>query len=54
MSVNVATVVLLDSAVPSVAALSFVALRLRGDRLNGLRLSLGLAAVALVVAVLWQ
>jgi len=41
-------------ALAVVAALSFVALRLRGDRLNGLRLSLGLAAVALVVAVLWQ
>src|SRR5881396_2814798 len=41
-------------ALAIVAALSFVALRLRGDRLNGLRLSLGLAAVALVVAVLWQ
>ena len=41
-------------ALAVVAALSFVALRLRGDRLNGLRLSLGLAALALVVGVLWQ
>jgi len=36
-----------------VAALSFLALRLRGDRVNGLRLSLGLAAVALVVGLIW-
>jgi len=36
-----------------VAALSFLAFRLRGDRLNGLRLSLGLAAVALVVGLIW-
>jgi len=36
-----------------VAALSFLAFRLRGDRLNGLRLSLVLAAVALVVGLIW-
>jgi hypothetical protein len=36
------------------AALSFVAFRLRGDRLNGLRLSLAFAALALVVGVIWQ
>jgi PTS system mannose-specific IID component len=41
-------------ALAVVAALGFLALRLRGDRLNGLRLSLGLAAVALVVGVIWQ
>jgi mannose PTS system EIID component len=37
-----------------VAALGFLALRWRGDRINGLRLSLGVAAVALVVALIWQ
>ena len=37
-----------------VAALSFLAMRVRGDRLNGLRLSLALAAIALVVGVIWQ
>jgi len=41
-------------ALAVVAALGFLGLRLRGDRLNGLRLSLGLAAVALVVGVIWQ
>ncbi len=41
-------------ALAIVAALGFLALRLRGDRVNGLRLSLGLAAVALVVGVIWQ
>src|SRR3989442_59077 len=40
-------------ALAIVAALSFLAFRLRGDRLNGLRLSLALAAVALVVGLLW-
>jgi len=30
-----------------------VAMRLKGDRLNGLRLSLGLAAVALAVGLIW-
>ena len=41
-------------ALAIVAALSFLAMRLRGDRLNGLRLSLGLAAVALLAGVIWQ
>ncbi|HLZ46707.1 MAG TPA: PTS system mannose/fructose/sorbose family transporter subunit IID [Gemmatimonadales bacterium] len=41
-------------ALAGVAALSFLALRWRGDRINGLRLSLGLAALALVVALVWQ
>jgi PTS system mannose-specific IID component len=36
-----------------VAALGFLALRVRSDRLNGLRLALGLAAVALVVGWIW-
>ncbi len=36
-----------------VAALAFLALRWRGDRLNGLRLALGLAAVALIVGWIW-
>lgn len=40
-------------ALAVVAALSFLALRLRGDRLNGLRLSLALAAVALVAGLIW-
>ena len=40
-------------ALAIVAALSFLALRLRGDRINGLRLSLALSAVALVVALIW-
>ena len=37
-----------------VAALSFLALRWRGDLINGLRLSLGAAALALVVGLIWQ
>lgn len=37
-----------------VAALSFLLLRLRGDRVNGLRLSLVMAALALVVGALWR
>ena len=41
-------------ALSIVAALSFLGFRLRGDRLNGLRLSLALAALALVVGVIWQ
>jgi mannose PTS system EIID component len=41
-------------ALAVVAALSFLALRWRGDRLNGLRLSLGVAALALVAALIWQ
>jgi PTS system mannose-specific IID component len=41
-------------ALAVVAALGFLGLRLRGDRVNGLRLSLGLAAVALVVGAIWQ
>jgi PTS system mannose-specific IID component len=41
-------------ALAAVAALGFLALRWRGDRINGLRLSLGLAALALVVALVWQ
>jgi mannose PTS system EIID component len=41
-------------ALAVVAALGFLALRWRGDRINGLRLSLGLAALALVVALVWQ
>ena len=41
-------------ALAIVAALSFLAFRLRGDRINGLRLSLFLAAVALVVGLIWQ
>ena len=40
-------------ALAIVAALSFLLLRLRGDRLNGLRLSLAVAALALVAGVLW-
>ena len=40
-------------ALAIVAALSFLALRLRGDRINGLRLSLALSAVALVVGLIW-
>lgn len=40
-------------ALAIVAALSFLAFRWRGDRLNGLRLSLGLAALALAAALLW-
>lgn len=35
------------------AGLAFLALRWRGDRLNGLRLGLGLSAVALVVGWIW-
>jgi mannose/fructose/N-acetylgalactosamine-specific phosphotransferase system component IID len=35
------------------AGLAFLALRWRGDRLNGLRLALGLGAVALAVGWLW-
>ena len=42
------------AALAGVAAVSFVLLRWRGDRLNGLRLSLGIAALALVVALVWQ
>jgi PTS system mannose-specific IID component len=41
-------------ALAGVAALSFLILRLRGDRLNGLRLSLILAALALVVGAIWR
>ena len=40
-------------ALAIVAALSFVALRWRGDRLNGLRLALGISAVALVIGLIW-
>ena len=40
-------------ALAIVAGLSFLALRLRGDRLNGLRLSLVIAALALIAGVLW-
>jgi PTS system mannose-specific IID component len=40
-------------ALAIVAALSFVALRWRGDRLNGLRLALGLSGVALVIGLIW-
>ena len=35
------------------AGLAFLALRWRGDRLNGLRVALGLSAVALVVGWIW-
>ncbi|MFN2570317.1 MAG: PTS system mannose/fructose/sorbose family transporter subunit IID [Gemmatimonadales bacterium] len=41
-------------ALAVVAALAFLAIRLRGDRLNGLRLALGISAVALVVGWIWQ
>lgn len=41
-------------ALAILAALSFLAFRLRGDRLNGLRLSLAFAALALVVGTIWQ
>src|SRR5262249_28433582 len=41
-------------AIAVVAALGFLALRWRGDRVNGLRLSLGVAALALVAALIWQ
>jgi PTS system mannose-specific IID component len=37
-----------------VAALSFIIMRLRGDRLNGLRLSLIMAALALVAGTIWR
>jgi len=40
-------------ALAIVAALSFMGLRWRGDRLNGLRLALGISAVALIVGLLW-
>ncbi len=40
-------------ALAIVAALSFLGLRWRGDRLNGLRLALGISAVALIVGLLW-
>ncbi|HEY6091576.1 MAG TPA: PTS system mannose/fructose/sorbose family transporter subunit IID [Gemmatimonadales bacterium] len=40
-------------ALAGVAAVAFLALRLKGDRVNGLRLSLGLAALALVVGLIW-
>jgi PTS system mannose-specific IID component len=40
-------------ALAIVAALSFIALRWRGDRLNGLRLALGISAVALVIGLIW-
>src|SRR6266487_2665516 len=40
-------------ALAVVAALGFLALRLRGDRLNGLRLALGISAVALIIGLLW-
>src|SRR5437867_3743367 len=36
------------------AGLVFLALRWRSDRLNGLRVALGLSAVALVVGLIWQ
>lgn len=37
-----------------VAALSFLILQFRGDRLNGLRLSLIMAALALIVGAIWR
>ncbi len=40
-------------ALAIVAALSFLALRWRGDRFNGLRLALGISAVALIIGLLW-
>jgi mannose PTS system EIID component len=40
-------------AVVVTAGVAFLALRWRGDRLNGLRLALGLGAVALAVGWLW-
>ncbi len=40
-------------AVILTAGLAFLALRWRGDRLNGLRVALGLSAVALVVGWIW-
>src|SRR5262249_11155618 len=40
-------------ALAIVAAVSFLLLRLRGGRLNGLRLSLVVAALALIAGVLW-
>jgi len=36
------------------AGLVFLSLRWRSDRLNGLRMALGLSAVALVVGLIWQ
>src|SRR2546422_3866612 len=36
------------------AGLVFLALRWRSDRLNGLRVALGLSAVALIVGLIWQ
>ena len=41
-------------AVLLTAGTCFLLLRWRGDRLNGLRLTLSVAALALVVALLWQ
>jgi PTS system mannose-specific IID component len=40
-------------AVVGTAGLAFLALRWRGDRLNGLRVALGLSALALVVGLIW-
>ncbi|HEV8400756.1 MAG TPA: PTS system mannose/fructose/sorbose family transporter subunit IID [Gemmatimonadales bacterium] len=40
-------------AVLLTAGVCFLLLRWRGDRLNGLRLALGIAALALVVGLLW-
>jgi len=41
-------------AVLLTAGACFVLLRWRGDRVNGLRLGLGISALALVVGLLWQ
>jgi PTS system mannose-specific IID component len=41
-------------ALAIVAAVSFLIMRLRGDRLNGLRLSLIMAALALVAGAIWR
>lgn len=41
------------TALAVVAAVSFLLLRWRGDRVSGLRLALGLAAVALIVGWVW-
>lgn len=40
-------------ALAAVAVVAFLMLRLRGDRLNGLRLALGFGAVALIAGWIW-
>jgi hypothetical protein len=40
-------------ALAIVAVFAFLVLRLRGDRVNGLRLALAFAAIALIVGWIW-